>query len=84
MKPEQLVDAQLQALEPDFPPMVARKAVKWITGGGISPKTMAHDDSHGKGPKSRMIIAGQIYYARRDFLDYLKRKGMAVIAVPEI
>lgn len=84
MKPQQRVDEQLQSLEPDFPPLVARKGVKWITGGGISPKTMCHDDSHGKGPKTRMIIAGQIYYPRRDFLDYLKRKGIAVISVPEI
>lgn len=71
-------------LIPQFPPLIARKAVKWFTGGGLTPKTLANDDKKGKGPKTRKVIGEQIYYPREDFIDYLERKGVVCINVPEL
>ena len=43
-------------LIPLYPPLIARKAVKWFTGGGLSPKTLANDDKLGRGPRQRQLI----------------------------
>lgn len=74
----------LQDLIPHLPPLIARKAVKWFTGGGLSPKTLANDDKLGRGPRQRKVIGEQIYYPREAFVDYLERKGVVNINVPEL
>ena len=65
-------------------PLIARKAVKWFTGGGLTPKCLANDDRTGKGPRSRKVIGEQVYYPREDFVEYLERKGVREISVPEL
>lgn len=74
----------LAYLIPLYPPLIARKAVKWFTGGGLSPKTLANDDKLGRGPRQRQIIGEQVYYPREAFVAYLENKGVKVIDVPEI
>ena len=74
----------LADLVPLFPPLIARKAVKWFTGGGLTPKCLANDDRTGKGPHSRKVIGEQVYYPREDFVEYLERKGVREISVPEL
>ena len=76
--------ATLEDLIPQFPPLIARKAVKWFTGGGLSPKTLANDDKLGRGPRVRKVIGEQIYYPREEFIAYLERKGVVNINVPEL
>ena len=79
-----VADGSLADLIPQLPPLIARKAVKWFTGGGLSPKTLANDDKLGRGPKRRKVIGEQIYYPREDFVAYLERKGVVSIDVPEL
>ena len=75
----------LSYLIPLYPPLIARKAVKWFTGGGLSPKTLANDDKLGRGPRQRRLIIGeQVYYPREAFVAYLENKGVKVIDVPEM
>ena len=74
----------LADLVPLFPPLIARKAVKWFTGGGLTPKCLANDDRTGKGPRSRKVIGEQVYYPREAFVAYLENKGVTVIDVPEM
>lgn len=76
--------SQLAEYVPQFPPMIARKAVKWMTGGGITPKTLANDDKLGRGPRRRQKIGEQVYYPREFFLEYLEKKGVVTINVPEL
>ena len=71
-------------LSPLYPPLIARKAVKWFTGGGLSPKTLANDDKLGRGPRQRQLIGEQVYYPREAFVAYLENKGVRVIDVPEM
>lgn len=71
-------------LIPLYPPLIARKAVKWFTGGGLSPKTLANDDKLGRGPRQRQLIGEQVYYPREAFVAYLENKGVRVIDVPEM
>ena len=74
----------LSYLIPLYPPLIARKAVKWFTGGGLSPKTQANDDKLGRGPRQRRLIGEQVYYPREAFVAYLENKGVTVIDVPEM
>lgn len=84
MAPETCKVSALSDFVPDFPPMIARKAVKWITGGGLTPKRLANDDNLGIGPKKRFKIGEQVYYPRDAFVAYLEKKGVVVIDVPEL
>ncbi|AAS97301.1 hypothetical protein [Nitratidesulfovibrio vulgaris] len=74
----------LDNLVPQLPPLIARKASKWFTGGGLSPKTLANDDKLGRGPRERLVIGEQIYYPREAFVSYLESKGVRHIVVPEL
>jgi len=67
-----------------LPPMIARKGVKYFTGGLISPKKLANDDSAGKGPLVRQKIGEGVVYPTPYFLAYLEAQGVHVIAVPQL
>jgi hypothetical protein len=40
--------------------LVARQEIYKITGGLISPRTMANLDSQGKGPRERIVRGGKV------------------------
>jgi hypothetical protein len=47
-------------LIPLYPPLIARKAVKWFTGGGLSPKTLAAEaPASGNSSGSRSTTPGK-------------------------
>lgn len=67
-----------------LPPMIARKQVKYFTGGAISSKKLANDDSLGKGPLVRQKIGEAVVYPTPFFLAYLENLGVSVIVVPQL
>lgn len=72
----------LQPFLKSFPPIIARHAVKYFTGGAISPGTVANDDSNGKGPRKRYRLNGHIVYPAEYFLEYLERRGIEEFSAP--
>lgn len=62
-----------------LPPMIARKEVKYFTGGAISPKSVSNDDYLGNGPKFRMKMGDAVVYPTAFFLAYLEAKGVKLI-----
>ena len=67
-----------------LPPMIARKEVKYFTGGAISPKSVSNDDYLGNGPKFRMKMGDAVVYPTAFFLAYLEAKGVTLIVPPSL
>ena len=65
-----------------LPPMIARKEVKYYTGGAISPKSVSNDDYLGNGPRVRMKMGDAVVYPTPFFLAYLEEKGVKIIVPP--
>ena len=78
----QLTDLALYAGK--LPPMISRKEVAYFTGGAISSKKLANDDSLGKGPLVRQTICGAIVYPTQFFLAYLESQGVKTVVVPQL
>ena len=67
-----------------LPPMIARKRVDYFTGGAVSPKKLANDDSLGCGPAVRQIVNGSVVYPTEHLLAYLEQNGVRTIVVPSL
>lgn len=67
-----------------LPPFIARKKVDYFTGGAVSPKKLANDDSLCKGPLVRQKIGEAVVYPREYFLAYLEKMGVKTIITPQI
>ena len=67
-----------------LPPFIARKGVKYFTGGAFSAKKLANDDALCKGPLVRQKIGDTVVYPREHFLAYLAKMGVKTIVTPEI
>lgn len=74
----------LQPLVDKLPPFIARKAVKYFTGGAISAKKLANDDYRAVGPAVRMKIGDTVVYPTPFFLAYLESQGISIIEVPKL
>ncbi len=61
-----------------LPPMIARKEVKYFTGGA------SNDDYLGNGPKFRMKMGDAVVYPTAFFLAYLEAKGVKLIVPPSL
>lgn len=62
-------------LEPVLPPILFRNHPKFKEWTGLSPRTVANEDSQGRGPTERVVIGNVTGYPRDPFLDYLARKA---------
>ena len=51
--------------------VVARSQVGEITGGALSPKSLANMDSKGEGPDGRFLMGRQTVYPLPSFLTWL-------------
>lgn len=83
-----------QALPPDpkltvlaplldmLPPIIARKQVKYFTGGLLTSKKVSNDDFLGKGPKVRVKVGSAVGYPKAHFLAYMESLGVNVIVPP--
>lgn len=74
----------LQPFVDKLPPFIARKEVKYFTGGAISPKKLSNDDYYSVGPSVRMKIGDTVVYPTPYFLAYLERQGISIIEVPKL
>ncbi|MGE4297917.1 MAG: hypothetical protein AB7E47_07800 [Desulfovibrionaceae bacterium] len=57
-----------------LPPVFARDAVGRLTGGLISPRTLANLDSLGKGPRQRVRVGRKVAYSREAFISWLESR----------
>ncbi len=60
--------------------LVSRQKVGDLTGGAVTPATMAYYDRHSKGPKSGRYLGRKMVYDVRDLIPWLvdlnKREGV--------
>lgn len=57
-------------LAKELPPLIARTEVGRLTGGLISPRTMANLDSKRLGPR-RLRLGRRVAYTRAAFIEFL-------------
>ena len=74
----------LQPLVDKLPPFIARKEVKYFTGGAISSKKLSNDDYRAVGPAVRMKIGDTVVYPTPFLLAYLESQGISIIEVPKL
>lgn len=82
--PEHPILTDLAPYLDELPPLIARKKVAYFTGGAISSKKMANDDSRGIGPAVRHRIGEAIVYPKAFFLAYLESLGVKTVVVPTL
>ena len=56
----------------------------YFTGGAVSPKKLANDDSLCKGPLVRQKIGETIVYPTPYLLAYLESLGVKTVVVPQL
>lgn len=67
-----------------LPPMISHKKVAYFTGGAVSPKKLANDDSLCKGPLVRQKIGETVVYPTPYLLAYLESLGVKTVVVPQL
>ena len=67
-----------------LPAMISRKKVAYFTGGAVSPKKLANDDSLCKGPLVRQKIGETVVYPTPYLLAYLESLGVKTVVVPQL
>lgn len=65
-------------LSESLPPIIARKEVAKLTFGLVSAKTMANRDSLGTGPKNRFKMGKEIWYHKKEFIDFVMEHIVAL------
>jgi len=58
----------------ECPPLISRSEASRLTGGLISPRTLANLDSLGQGPKNKVRLGKKVAYERQAFLDFLAKR----------
>jgi len=58
-------------LEKECPPILSRRMASKMSGGTISPRTLANLDSQGSGPAERVKIGRRSGYTRTSFITFL-------------
>jgi len=66
----------------DFPPIIARNQVGKLTGGALSPKTLANLDSLGLGPKTRIKLGRRVAYPTPVLLEWLEARSATIASIP--
>ncbi len=64
----------LAAIAEELPPVVFRNWHKWRDVLPMAPRTVANEDSIGKGPKEFIYVGRVKGYPRESFLAYLRER----------
>jgi hypothetical protein len=64
----------LSAIAEELPPVVFRNWHKWRDVLPMAPRTVANDDSIGKGPKEKVFVGRNAGYPKQAFLEYLRKR----------
>jgi hypothetical protein len=65
-----------------LPPVIARHQVGKLTGGAISPKTLANLDSKGEGPATRLKLGRIVAYPTPVLLEWLESRSIVLSSKP--
>jgi len=57
--------------------VIGRKVIREFSGGILSPKTLANEDSKGTGPAGRFLLCGQTCYTKDAMGAWLKSRAAA-------
>jgi len=58
--------------------LIPRKKISEATGGILNPRTLANEDSLGKGIAGPIVIKGNICYGIDEILDYIFKNSLSV------
>lgn len=64
----------LSAIAAELPPVVFRNWHKWRDVLPMAPRTVANDDSIGKGPTEKVFVGRNAGYPKQAFLEYLRKR----------
>lgn len=67
-------EAFLAAIAAELPPIVFRNWHRWRDVLSMSPRTVANEDSQGKGPKEFVYVGRVKGYPKAAFIDYLRAR----------
>lgn len=65
-----------------LPPLISRNQVGKLTGGAISPKTLANLDSLGLGPRERIKLGRRVAYPTTVLLEWLEARSTKIASLP--
>ena len=65
-----------------LPLVIARNQVGKLTGGALSPKTLANLDSLGLGPRTRIKLGRRVAYPTPVLLEWLEARSTTIAALP--
>jgi hypothetical protein len=69
------IEKRIDAMAERWPSnLVARKAVREFSGGILSQKTLANEDSKGTGPEGRFLLMNQTVYPVESIVAWLKTR----------
>lgn len=69
-------DEMYNAMKAKWPSaVVARREVRSFTGGLVSPKFLANQDSLGTGPRNRVEVCGKIAYPVDSLIEWLRTRS---------
>ncbi len=67
-------EAFLALIAEELPPIVFRNWRRWRDVLSMSPRTVANEDSQGKGPKEFVYVGRVKGYPKAAFIDYLRAR----------
>jgi len=75
MKPKKEIDGYLSEIEKELPPVVFRNWPRWRHVLPMSPRSVANDDSLGRGPTEKIFVGRNAGYSRSSLMQYLRAKS---------
>ncbi len=73
MEKQITIEQIFENLERKAPDILTRQKIHELTGGAISPKTLANKDSEGTGIAPRLLIGGKVVYPKKAAIAWLKQ-----------
>lgn len=82
LKPEekqQILNQRLASLEEVLPPIVFRNWAAWRDVLPIAPRTVANEDSLGRGPKEKIMVGRVVGYPRSALIEWLRERSKVIL-----
>lgn len=65
-------------LEKALPPIVFRNWARWRDLLPVAPRTVANEDSLGRGPRQKIMVGRVVGYPRAALIEWLKERSTVI------
>lgn len=76
---KEMKDINFTDLEKALPPIVFRNWKGWRDVLPIAPRTLANEDSMGRGPREKIMIGRVVGYPRAALIDWLRQRSKVIL-----